>query len=135
MNLRNRRNKPSAEVHTAALNDIMFFLMLFFLLASAVSNPQVVKLLLPKSSSGEQSVAKKTMTISITSDLTYHVDKQAVPLESLESMIQSNMAAGEELTIMLYSDGTVPVQNILQVMDIANKLKIKLVLATEPKKD
>ncbi|GAA4142371.1 ExbD/TolR family protein [Sphingobacterium lactis] len=135
MNLRNRRNKPSAEVHTAALNDIMFFLMLFFLLASAVSNPQVVKLLLPKSSSGEQSVAKKTMTISITSDLTYHVDKQAVPLESLESMIQSNMATGEELTIMLYSDGTVPVQNILQVMDIANKLKIKLVLATEPKKD
>ena len=135
MNLRNRRNKPSAEVHTAALNDIMFFLMLFFLLASAVSNPQVVKLLLPKSSSGEQSVAKKTMTISITSDLTYHVDKQGVPLESLESMIQSNMATGEELTIMLYSDGTVPVQNILQVMDIANKLKIKLVLATEPKKD
>lgn len=135
MNLRNKRNKPAAEVHTAALNDIMFFLMLFFLLASAVSNPQVVKLLLPKSSSGEQSVAKKTMTISITSDLMYHVDKQPVAFDNLESIIQSNMATGEELTIMLYADGTVPVQNILSVMDLANKNKVKLVLATEPKKD
>ncbi|MEI5985724.1 MULTISPECIES: ExbD/TolR family protein [Sphingobacterium] len=135
MNLRNKRNKPAAEVHTAALNDIMFFLMLFFLLASAVANPQVVKLLLPKSSAGEQSVAKKTMTISVTSDLTYHVDKQAVPLENLESYIQSNIATGEELTIMLYADETVPIKNILSVMDVANKLKVKLVLATEPKRD
>ncbi len=135
MNLRNKRNKPAAEVHTAALNDIMFFLMLFFLLASAVANPQVVKLLLPKSSAGEQSVAKKTMTISVTSDLTYHVDKQAVPFENLESYIQSNIATGEELTIMLYADETVPIKNILSVMDVANKLKVKLVLATEPKRD
>ena len=135
MNLRNKRNKPAAEVHTAALNDIMFFLMLFFLLASAVANPQVVKLLLPKSSAGEQSVAKKTMTISVTSDLTYHVDKQAVPFENLESYIQSNIATGEELTIMLYADETVPIKNILSVMDVANQLKVKLVLATEPKRD
>ncbi|MGJ1419917.1 ExbD/TolR family protein [Sphingobacterium spiritivorum] len=135
MNIRNRRNRPSAEVHTAALNDIMFFLMLFFLLASAVSNPQVVKLLLPRSSAGEQSVAKKTMTVSITSDLQYHVDKQIVPYESLESLIQSRMASGEELTIMLYADSSVPIQNVISVMDVANRLKIKLVLATEPRKD
>ena len=132
MNLRNRRHKPTAEVHTAALNDIMFFLMLFFLLASAVANPQVVKLLLPKSSAGEQSVAKRTMTISITGDLVYHVDNQAVPLESLEGYIQTNIATGEELTIMLYADSSVPIQNVISVMDVANKLRVKLVLATEP---
>lgn len=135
MNLRNKRNKPTAEVHTAALNDIMFFLMLFFLLASAVANPQVVKLLLPKSSSGEQSVAKKTMTVSITSDLTYYVDKQPVPLEMLESQIQSHIVTGEELTIMLYTDGAVPVQNVLSVMDIANRLQVRMVLATEAIKE
>ncbi|MEJ5054043.1 ExbD/TolR family protein [Sphingobacterium sp. MYb382] len=135
MNLRNRRHKPSAEVHTAALNDIMFFLMLFFLLASAVSNPQVVKLLLPKSSAGEQSVAKKTMTISITSDLAFHVDKQTVSYEQLEPLIQTQVSNGEELTIMLYADSTVPIQNVISVMDVANKNKVKLVLATEPKKD
>ncbi|MBP3942274.1 biopolymer transporter ExbD [Sphingobacteriaceae bacterium WQ 2009] len=135
MNLRNRKNKPSAEVHTSALNDIMFFLMLFFLLASAVSNPQVVKLLLPRSSAGEQSVAKKTLTVSISADLLYHVDKSVVPLEGLEAAIQSQMSTAEELTIMLYADNTVPIQNVISVMDVANRLKIKLVLATEPKKD
>ena len=135
MNIRNRRGKPTAEVHTAALHDIMFFLMLFFLLASAVSNPKVVKLLLPKSSAGEQSVAKKTITVSITEDLAYHVDKQVVPYEALEQTLQSQMGAGEEVTIMLYADSTVPIQNVISVMDVANRLKIKLVLATEPKKD
>lgn len=135
MNLRNRRGRPTAEVHTAALNDIMFFLMLFFLLASAVANPQVVKLLLPKSSAGEQSVAKKTITVSISSDLVYHVDKEAVPYEALEQLLQSQMSSGEELTIMLYADSSVPIQNVISVMDVANRLKIKLVLATEPKKD
>ena len=135
MNLRNRRHKPTAEVHTAALNDIMFFLMLFFLLASAVANPQVVKLLLPKSSAGEQSVAKKTMTVSITADLNYHVDKQTVNLEQLEPLIQSQIVNGEELTIMLYADSSVPIQNVISVMDVANKNRVRLVLATEPKKD
>ena len=135
MNIRNRRGKPTAEVHTAALNDIMFFLMLFFLLASAVANPQVVKLLLPKSSAGEQSVAKKTVTVSITADLAYHVDKQTVPYEALEQSLQAQMNPGEEVTIMLYADSTVPIQNVISVMDIANRLKIKLVLATEPRKD
>lgn len=132
MNLRGRRKRPTAEVHTAALNDIMFFLMLFFLLASAVANPQVVKLLLPRSNAGEQSVAQRTMTISITSDLTYYVEKQAVPLESLESYIQSNLSTGEDLTIMLYADSSVPIQNVISVMDVANRLRVKLVLATEP---
>lgn len=135
MNLRNRRNRPTAEVHTAALNDIMFFLMLFFLLASAVANPQVVKLLLPKSSAGEQSVAKKTVTVSVTADLTYHVDKQAVPLELLEPTLAGLVQPGEEVTIMLYADSTVPIQNVISVMDVANRLRIKLVLATEPQRN
>ncbi len=135
MNLRNRRNRPTAEVHTAALNDIMFFLMLFFLLASAVANPQVVKLLLPRSSAGEQSVAKKTVTVSITSDLQYHVDKQVIPLDMLEPTLQSMLNPGEEVTVMLYADSTVPIQNVISVMDVANRLKIKMTLATEPKRD
>lgn len=132
MNIRNRRSKHTAEVHTSALNDIMFFLMLFFLLASAVSNPQVVKLLLPRSSSGEQSVAKKTVTVSITSDLSYYLDKQQVSLEQLEQLLAAQIGPGDEVTIMLYADGVVPVQNVIMVKDIAAKLRLQLVLATEP---
>jgi len=132
MNIRNRRSKQGAEVHTAALNDIMFFLMLFFLLASAVANPQVVKLLLPRSSAGEQSVAKRTVTVSITEDLRYYLDKNEVPLDNLLPLLEGQIAEGEELTIMLYADSTVPIQNVIAVMDVANKLRIRLVLATEP---
>lgn len=135
MNLRAKRNKSEARVFTDSLNDIMFFLMLFFLLASAVSNPQVVKLLLPRSSAGEQSVAKKTITVSVTQDLKYYLDKAEVPYENLTAAIQAYVQPGEELTIMLYADSTVPIQNVISVMDIANKLKIRLVLATEPLRD
>ncbi|HLR01069.1 MAG TPA: biopolymer transporter ExbD [Sphingobacterium sp.] len=135
MNLRGRRNRPNAEVHTAALNDIMFFLLLFFLLASAVANPQVVKLLLPSSSAGEQSVAKKTITVSVTGDLVYHVEDEPVPIEEMEEVLQGQIQSGEEVTIMLYADSSVPIQDVIAVMDVANKLKIRLVLATEPKKE
>ncbi len=131
MNLR-RRKRPGTEVHTSAMNDIMFFLLLFFLIASTITNPNVVKLLLPRSDSG-QSVSKKTITVSISKDLEYVVDKQTVPIEQLMSTLQSFQGSAQELTIVLYVDRTVAIENVVNVMDIANKLKIKLVLATEPK--
>jgi biopolymer transport protein ExbD len=131
MNLR-RRKRPGAEVHTSAMNDIMFFLLLFFLIASTITNPNVVKLLLPRSDSG-QSVSKKTITVSISKELEYVVDKQTVPVEQLMSTLQSLQGSAQELTIVLYVDRTVAIENVVNVMDIANKLKIKLVLATEPK--
>lgn len=132
MNIRGRRKRPEAEVNTTALNDIMFFLMLFFLLASAVANPQVVKLLLPRSSSGEQSVAKKTITVSITQDLEYFIDERQVSVENLMPELQAFVQPGQDLTIMLYVDRSVAIKDVISIMDIANKLKIKLVLATEP---
>lgn len=134
MNIKNRRSRPSAEVHTAALNDIMFFLMLFFLLASAVANPQVVKLLLPKTNAGEQSVAKKTLVVSITDDLKFFIDKRQVTEDELLPQLQSLINPQEELTIMLYADRTVPIQQVLTVMSAANELGIRMVLATEPLK-
>ncbi|MFN5705674.1 MAG: ExbD/TolR family protein [bacterium] len=131
MNLR-RRHKIVPEVSTASLNDIMFFLMLFFLIASTVVNPNVIKLLLPKASSG-QSVAKKTISVSITKDLQYFVEKQNVPADQIEQVLQSFLSKADELTVILYVDKTVQIQDIVNVMDISNRLKVKLVLATDPK--
>jgi biopolymer transport protein ExbD len=132
MNLRKRTRGASAEVHTSAMNDIMFFLLLFFLIASTVTNPNVIKLMLPKSSSG-QSVSKKTITVSITKDLKYYVDKKEVPVTDLSNTLTGYKSLATELTIVLYVDKTVAIQDVVQVMDIAQKLNIKLVLATEPK--
>ncbi|GAA4335123.1 biopolymer transporter ExbD [Mucilaginibacter gynuensis] len=132
MNLRKRHRGASAEVHTSAMNDIMFFLLLFFLIASTVTNPNVIKLVLPKSSSG-QSVSKKTVTVSITKDLRYYVDKQEITIDQLEGILQQKKTLATELTIVLHVDETVAIQDVVQVMDIAQKQNIKLVLATKPK--
>ena len=133
MNLRNRK-KGNVEVHTAALNDIMFFLMLFFLLASAVANPQVVKLLLPQSSSGQQSNAQKTVTVSIDEKLNYLVEDKIVPVEQLKNTLEVYQKAAPDLTIILYVDKKITFQEGLEVFDVANQLKLKVVVAVEPKK-
>jgi biopolymer transport protein ExbD len=133
MNLR-KRKKGTVEVHTSALNDIMFFLLLFFLLASAVVNPQVVNLLLPRSESGQQSTSQKTVTVSIDENLNYFVDKQAVTLDQIESKIQTYQQASNDVTIVLYVARGVSIENTMQVFDVANKLKLKVVLAVEQKK-
>ncbi len=132
MNLRKRHRGVAAEVHTSAMNDIMFFLLLFFLIASTVTNPNVIKLLLPKSASGK-SVSKKTINVSITKDLKYYVDKKEVALSDLQPTIAAYKKLATELTIVLYVDKTVAIQDVVGVMDVAQKLNIKLVLATEPK--
>jgi biopolymer transport protein ExbD len=131
MNLKGRK-RPHAELHTSAMNDIMFFLMLFFLIASTVTNPNVVKLMLPKSDSG-QSVSKKTVTLSVSQDLQYELNKQPVRLEDIPNRLAAFQKQAQELTIVLYVDRTVAIQDVVQIMDIANKMAIKLVLATEPK--
>lgn len=132
MNLRKRHSRISAEVHTSAMNDIMFFLLLFFLIASAITNPNVIKLLLPKSSSG-QSVSKKTISVTISQDLKYTVNNKPVKIEDLQNTLMGYKKLASELTIVLAVDRTVAIQDVVQVMDIAQKLNIKLVLATEPK--
>jgi len=132
MNLSNRKKRIAAEVQTSAMNDIMFFLLLFFLIASTITNPNVIKLTLPKSSTS-QSESKKTINVSITGDLKYYVDKKQVSVDDLQSAISAFKVPDADLTIVLYVDKTVAIQNAVQVMDVAQKMNIKLVLATEPK--
>jgi len=132
MNLRNKKRRIAAEVQTSAMNDIMFFLLLFFLIASTITNPNVIKLALPKSSTS-LSVTKKTINVSITKDLKYYVDKKQVAVADLQSTIATYNVKGADVTIVLYVDKTVAIQEAVVVMDVAQKMNIKLVLATEPK--
>ena len=97
MNLRKRQRGVSAEVQTSAMNDIMFFLLLFFLIASTVTNPNVIKLLLPKSSSGK-SVSKKTIVVSVTKDLKYYVDRKQVAIADLPAKLASYKPLATNLT-------------------------------------
>jgi len=132
MNLRKRQRGVSAEVHTSAMNDIMFFLLLFFLIAATLTNPNVIKLLLPKSASGKP-ISKKTLNVTISKELQYTVDNKPIALADLPNALNGYKTISPDLTIILHVDKTVAIQEIVEVMDISNKLNIKLVLATIPK--
>ena len=128
-----RRNRAVGEVYSASLNDIMFFLLLFFLITSTLATPNVLKLLLPNARSSTQSV-KHPITISVTSDLQYAVNNNPVSPEQLEPALTTIIAGQPDPTALLKVDKTVQVQNLVDLLDIGNRLKIKMVLATQTSK-
>lgn len=128
MNLR-RRNRVVGEIYTAALNDIMFFLLLFFLITSTLATPNVLKLLLPSAKSGNQSV-KHPVTIAVTGDLQYAINNTIVPVDQVESALRASIEGQTDPTALLKVDKTIQVQNLVELLDIGNRLKIKMVLAT-----
>ncbi|MEO5570969.1 MAG: biopolymer transporter ExbD [Bacteroidia bacterium] len=132
MNLRNRKRKP-IEVYTASLSDIMFFLLLFFLITSTLATPNVLKLLLPNSKTSSQSI-KHPIVISVTGDLQYAVNNTPVPMEQLEPTIKGIIGTQTDPTALLKIDKTVQLQNLVQLLDIGNRNKIKMVLATSTSK-
>ena len=132
MNLRKRRER-TVEIYTASLNDIMFFLLLFFLITSTLATPNVLKLLLPNAKSSTQSV-KHPITISVTSDLQYAVNNTAVSQDVLEATLVEAIKNQTDPTALVKIDKTVQIQNLVDLLDIGNRLKIKMVLATASSK-
>lgn len=125
-----RRKTRTSEVYTASLNDIMFFLLLFFLIISTMVNPSVIKLLLPKASNSEQTVSKQSINLSITKDLKYYLNDDEVPVEKLEIKLKILMNRAKETTIILRADNNITLQPVVDVIDLGNKLKVKVILAT-----
>ncbi|MCE2963203.1 MAG: ExbD/TolR family protein [Chitinophagales bacterium] len=128
-----RRHKEGAEVSTESLNDIMFFLMLFFLIVSTLVNPNVIRLALPNSKSNS-SMAKQPIILSVDKDKVIFVNKQQVNIEDLKSKLSSLMGNMENPTVVLRLDQSLTVQDLVNIMQIGNELKIKMVLATAPAK-
>ncbi len=128
MNLR-RRHRTTSEVYSHALNDIMFFLLLFFLITSTLATPSVLKLLLPNSKTGIQSV-KHPVVIAVTEDLQFVVNADVVPRDQVETYVMNAIKGQTDPTALLKVDKNVPWQEIVFLLDIGNKNKIKMVAAT-----
>ena len=129
MNLRSK-NKFRAEISTSSLNDIMFFLMLFFLITSTMISPSVIKLTLP-SSKYHQNVRKTEISISITKNLQFYINNTPVAYEQLETELQKRIPDPEKVTVVIRCDNEVPVQQLVNILQIGNKLKIRMILATK----
>jgi len=125
-----RRKTRSSEVYVASLNDIMFFLLLFFLIVSTMVNPSVIKLLLPKAEHSEQTVSKQTLNLTITKDLKYYLNDEEISPDKLEFRLKLAMRKAQETTVILRADSEITLQPVVDVIDLGNKLKIKVTLAT-----
>ena len=132
MNLK-KRTRLSSEVSTSSLNDIMFFLLLFFLITSTLVSPNVIKLLLPNARSGK-AVNKQTITVSVSKDLQYFINSRQVHVENMKEELLKEMQGKQEPTVILKMDREVPLQNLVDLLDIGNTLKVKMILATQTSK-
>lgn len=132
MNLR-RKHKIHPEVSTASLNDIMFFLMLFFLICSTLVNPNVIKLMLPKAQS-HSTLTKQPITIAVTADKQYYINNKPVDFPDLESAISTFTTGMAEPTVVLRVDASLAIQDLVDLLSLGSKMKVKMILATDNRK-
>jgi biopolymer transport protein ExbD len=119
----------TAEVFTSSMNDIMFFLMLFFIIISTLLNPSMIKVSLPSSRSS-QSIQKKEINLTMTKEKIYFVNNTRVPFETLESELKKELAHSPDAFIMLRFDNTLSIQDLVNVLSLGNKLNGKMIIAT-----
>ncbi len=124
------RNKVSPNFNMSSMTDIVFLLLIFFMLTSTLVSPNALKLLLPNSKS--KTLEKQTISVSINKDLDFYINENQVIENKLESELKEVLSNQKEPAIILHADKTVDIEHVVKVMDIAYRNKYKIVLATKP---
>lgn len=132
------RNKRSTDFSSASMSDLVFLLLIFFMLTSTLVAPNAIKLLLPSSTS--KTMAKQTITVYIDDQYQYFLGDVAVNQTELASGLDAALAGEVEASVVLRSDQSVPVQYVVNVIDAVNDInrkfdtRHKVILATKPKR-
>ena len=132
------RNKVEPTFNSSSMSDLVFLLLIFFMLTSTLVAPNAIKLMLPSSNS--KTMAKQTVTVYVNEEMNYFVDETPADESQLMELINGKIGADKEATVVLRSDKTVPVQYIVNVIDAVNQINNstgnnhKVILATAPKK-
>jgi len=129
MNIRGR-HKVTPEFNMSSMTDIVFLLLIFFMLASTSVTTNAIDILLTKASGKTEN--KKSVAVSIKKDLTYFIDQKQVKTNQLEANLIKILQQEKTPTIVLRAEKSVPVENVVKVMDIANRNKFKVILAVKP---
>jgi len=125
-----KRNKRfHVEVATSALSDIMFFLLLFFLIISTLANPNVIKVPLPKSDANEKT-NKQHVTLTVTMDKKYYIYKEEVAKDQIEARLVSETAKLKDETVVLRIPKESQVQELVDLLGIGMKNNLKIIIAT-----
>ena len=133
----NRSNKINASFSMSSMTDIVFLLLIFFMVTSTLVAPNARKLLLPQSNN--QTAAKPITTISVTGDLKYYIndegDLKRVEFKEIEPFLQNRYGIGnDEIFISLHAEKSVPWDEVVKIMNIARKNNYKLIAATAPER-
>lgn len=134
------RNKRSVEFSTASMSDLVFLLLVFFILVSTIVSPNAIPLLLPNSTSEPVITASKDIEVYIDDQLNYYIQDQAhrVEKEQLQSAIATALGGADKGSVMLKVDQSVAIQYVVNVIDAVNKINTqdgqnyKVILATKP---
>lgn len=132
-----RRSKAEAGFNMSSMTDIVFLLLIFFMLTSTVVHPNAIKLMLPQSK--QQTSAKPITRVTIDKELNYYVasgneKERPVSFEEIEPFLQQQVLDEPDMYVALYADETIPYGEVVKVLNIANANKFKLVIATRPQK-
>lgn len=130
MNLRGR-NKVNPNFNMSSMTDIVFLLLIFFMLTSTLVTVSAIDVLLPKA--GGKTENKTSVAVTITKSSAYYIDKTKVATKSLERELLKKVGSDKKKTVVIRGDQDVPYKNIMRVIDIANKNKLKMVLAVKGK--
>lgn len=130
MNLRGR-NKVSPEFNMSSMTDIVFLLLIFFMLTSTMVTTNALDLVLPKAKGKTDS--NKSVSISIDKDLKFYLDKTPIEESSVEAQLLAAIGSDKEKPVILRAEEGVPIEKAVYVMDIANRNQLKIVLAVRPK--
>ena len=126
------KNKVSAAFSMSSMTDIVFLLLIFFMLTSTLVTTNALDLVLPNSTA--QTVKKQRVSVSINENFEYFIDKEAVELRYIEAQLIDKLAGQDEQVVVLRVDKSVPIEYAVEVMDIAYRNKFKIVLATQQKR-
>lgn len=129
------RRKAIGDFSMSSMTDIIFLLLIFFMITSTMVVPNAIKVLLPQSN--EQSASKPQARIIIDKDLKYHAvfgneEMRPITLEQVEPFLKECAAKNPEMHVALYADGSIPYDEVVKILNIANENKYKMVLATRP---
>jgi biopolymer transport protein ExbD len=125
-----RRRRGHVGVEASSLSDILFFLLLFFLMVSTLASQEAIKVLLPKASTGK-TIPRHTIYVSIDQHLEYYINKQRIDKQALYAELEREAQKTENVTIVVRVDKTVSAQEFINVIDVANKLHLPVVVATD----
>ncbi|CAM1333955.1 ExbD/TolR family protein [Tenacibaculum aestuariivivum] len=130
MNLKGR-NKVDPSFNMSSMTDIVFLLLIFFMLTSTLVTVSAIDVLLPKA--GGKTENSAAVAVTITENSSFYIDKTKVSNANLEKTILAKVGIDKKKTLVIRGDQNVPYKNVMQVIDIANRNKLKMILAVKGK--